>query len=100
MSYKATAEKISEYRRQIADLREKMRAAQAAIEPEEVKDYEFRRAGGGAVKLSELFWRQGHVVRRAQYGGVVSLLHAMGGWLQRRVRPSPRSRRLRARVAR
>jgi predicted dithiol-disulfide oxidoreductase (DUF899 family) len=54
MSYKATAEKISQYRRQIADLREKMRSAQASIEPEQVKDYEFRRAGGG-VRLSELF---------------------------------------------
>ena len=53
MSYKATAEKISQYRRQIADLREKMRSAQASIEPEQVKDYEFRRAGGG-VRLSEL----------------------------------------------
>ncbi len=55
MSYKATAEKIGQYRQQIADLREKMREAQAAMEPEEVEDYEFRRAGGGAVKLSELF---------------------------------------------
>ncbi len=55
MSYKATAERITEYRRQITDLREKLRAAQASIEPEEVKDYELRRAGGGKVKLSELF---------------------------------------------
>ncbi len=55
MSYKATAEKITEYRHQIADLREKMRAAQASIEPEEVRDYELRRAEGGKVKLSELF---------------------------------------------
>jgi predicted dithiol-disulfide oxidoreductase (DUF899 family) len=55
MSYKASAEKISEYRRQIADLREKMRTAQASIEPEDVKDYELRLAGGGAIKLSELF---------------------------------------------
>jgi predicted dithiol-disulfide oxidoreductase (DUF899 family) len=55
MSYKGTAEKIREYRRQIGDLRGKMRAAQATIEPDEVKDYEFRRADGGAVKLSELF---------------------------------------------
>jgi predicted dithiol-disulfide oxidoreductase (DUF899 family) len=54
MSYKATAEKISAYRRQIADLREKMRAAQAASEPEEVRDYELQGAGG-AVKLSQLF---------------------------------------------
>jgi predicted dithiol-disulfide oxidoreductase (DUF899 family) len=55
MSYKATVEKIATYRRQITDLREKMRAAQAAIEPEEIRDYDFDRAGGGAVKLSDLF---------------------------------------------
>lgn len=55
MSYKATAERISQYRRQIAQLREQMREAQATIEPEHVKDYEFRRAGGGAVNLSALF---------------------------------------------
>jgi predicted dithiol-disulfide oxidoreductase (DUF899 family) len=55
MSYKATAKKIKDYRRQIAGLREKMRAAQAKIEPEEVKDYAFGRSGGDSVKLSELF---------------------------------------------
>jgi predicted dithiol-disulfide oxidoreductase (DUF899 family) len=54
MSYKDTAAKLEEYRRQIADLRRKMREAQAAAEPEEVPDYELRRVGG-TVKLSELF---------------------------------------------
>ena len=55
MSYKDSTAELARYRRQIAELREKMREVQAAIEPEEVEDYEFRRPGGGAVKLSELF---------------------------------------------
>jgi hypothetical protein len=38
MSYKQTAEKLAEYRRQISDLRKKMRDAQASIEPEVVQD--------------------------------------------------------------
>jgi predicted dithiol-disulfide oxidoreductase (DUF899 family) len=54
MSYNATAEKINAYRRQISDLRARIREAQASIEPEVVKDYVLSRAGG-AVKLSELF---------------------------------------------
>ena len=55
MSYKKTSEKLNEYRSQIAELRKEMREAQAAIEPEEVEDYAFKRAGGGTVRLSELF---------------------------------------------
>ncbi len=54
MAYKDTAEKLAGYRTQIAELRRKMREAQAAIEPEEVEDYTFQRAGG-VVKLSQLF---------------------------------------------
>ena len=54
MSYKDTAARLEDYRRQIADLRRKMREEQAAGEPEPVNDYTFRRVGG-AVKLSELF---------------------------------------------
>ena len=55
MSYEKTSDKLNEYRSQIAELRKKMREAQAAIEPEEVEDYAFKRAGGGTVRLSELF---------------------------------------------
>jgi predicted dithiol-disulfide oxidoreductase (DUF899 family) len=54
MSYRETKAQLAEYRRQIEALREKMRAAQAAIEPEEVRDYEFARPSG-KVKLSKLF---------------------------------------------
>src|SRR5262245_12278716 len=55
MSYKHTAEKLADYRRQIRELRQKMRGVQAVIEPEPVKDYTFRRADAGSVRLSELF---------------------------------------------
>src|SRR5262249_48480869 len=55
MSYKHTAEKLADYRRQIGELRQKMRDVQAAVEPEPVKDYTFQRAGGESVRLSELF---------------------------------------------
>ena len=55
MSYKQTSEQLAQYRRQIADLRKEMRAAQAAAEPEEIKDYAFTRADGGTTRLSELF---------------------------------------------
>jgi predicted dithiol-disulfide oxidoreductase (DUF899 family) len=54
MSYRSTAEKLAGYRAEIADLRKKMRDAQAAVEPEEVKDYEFATAAG-KVRLSSLF---------------------------------------------
>ena len=39
-----TADRLSDYRRQIADLREKMRALQASAEPVEVPDYAYRYA--------------------------------------------------------
>src|SRR5260221_7370174 len=54
MSYRETTKQLAEYRRQIAALREKMRSAQAAIEPEEVSDYEFA-TPRGRVLLSDLF---------------------------------------------
>ncbi len=54
MKYKENAEKLAEYRSQIADIREKMRSAQASIEPEEVHDYEFATPQDKA-RLSALF---------------------------------------------
>ena len=54
MKYAAGSEKISSYRREIADIRQKMRTALAAIEPQEVADYEFK-TPEGTVRLSELF---------------------------------------------
>jgi predicted dithiol-disulfide oxidoreductase (DUF899 family) len=55
MTYRSTKEKLSDYRRQIAELRRKLREEQAAIEPEEVRDYVFKRAASATIKLSELF---------------------------------------------
>lgn len=54
MSYRDTSAQLAEYRRQIAELRDKMRLAQASIEPEAVHDYEFATADG-TVRLSALF---------------------------------------------
>ena len=78
MSYKHTAEKLADYRRQIRELRQKMRDVQAAVEPEPVKDYTFRRAGGESVQLSELFGGQGRSVRHPQHGPELPLLHVVG----------------------
>jgi predicted dithiol-disulfide oxidoreductase (DUF899 family) len=61
MSYKSTAKKIDSYRSQIAGLREKMRALQAAVEPEPVQDYEFA-TPDGAVRLSKLFGRKDDLI--------------------------------------
>src|SRR5450755_2608431 len=54
MKYAAASERMRAYRRQIADIRREMRATQAAIEPQEVADYEFK-TPDGTVRLSELF---------------------------------------------
>src|SRR5690242_9389312 len=55
MPYHDTAKRIAAYREQIAELRQKMRDAQAAVEPEEVKDHVLTRSDGATVRLSELF---------------------------------------------
>jgi predicted dithiol-disulfide oxidoreductase (DUF899 family) len=54
MKYAAGSEKMLAYRREIADIRGKMRTTLAAIEPQEVADYEFK-TPAGTVRLSELF---------------------------------------------
>jgi predicted dithiol-disulfide oxidoreductase (DUF899 family) len=54
MKYATGSEKLTAYRREIAEVREKMRDTQAAIEPQEVADYEFK-APQGPVRLSALF---------------------------------------------
>jgi predicted dithiol-disulfide oxidoreductase (DUF899 family) len=54
MRYQETTERLALYRKQIADLRQKMREEQAAIEPQEVQDYQFATLNG-KVALSTLF---------------------------------------------
>jgi predicted dithiol-disulfide oxidoreductase (DUF899 family) len=54
MKYSTGAAALSEYRREIAEIRRKMRATQAEVEPQEVAVYEFQTTEG-AVKLSDLF---------------------------------------------
>jgi predicted dithiol-disulfide oxidoreductase (DUF899 family) len=54
MKYSDAAERLADFRSQIAAIREKMRATQAAAEPQEVRDYEFR-TSEGPVRLSQLF---------------------------------------------
>jgi predicted dithiol-disulfide oxidoreductase (DUF899 family) len=52
--YKETTHKLAAYRHEIAGLREKMRALQETVEPEEVADYLLLDARG-PVRLSALF---------------------------------------------
>ena len=54
MNYAAGSQRMNDYRRQIAELRQKMRATLAEVEPQEVADYEFRTLEG-TVRLSQLF---------------------------------------------
>ncbi|HEX9906292.1 MAG TPA: DUF899 family protein [Propylenella sp.] len=54
MNYSDASAQLSDYRRQIAETREKMRAVQKAVEPEPVADYTFTTTAG-PVRLSELF---------------------------------------------
>ncbi len=54
MNYAAGAEMMNDYRRQIADLRQKIRAVQTTTDAEEVADYRFATLAG-TVRLAELF---------------------------------------------
>lgn len=54
MEYQQASQSLNDYRQQIGALREKMRAVQADVEPQEVEDYTFSTTDG-SVKLSALF---------------------------------------------
>ena len=54
MKYADVNGKLADYRRQISDIRERMRETLAVVEPEEVSDYEFA-TFDGSVRLSQLF---------------------------------------------
>jgi predicted dithiol-disulfide oxidoreductase (DUF899 family) len=61
MPYREGAAAIAEYRRQITDLRRRMREAREATAPEPVEDYVFATADG-APRLSELFGDQSDLI--------------------------------------
>ncbi len=54
MNYRDTSAKLAASREQIAQLRQEIRQAQAAAQPEVVHDYEFA-TPDGSVRLSQLF---------------------------------------------
>lgn len=54
MNYRDAQAKLTGYRHQIAEIRERMRSTQAAIEPEDVRDYELG-VPEGTASLSSLF---------------------------------------------
>ena len=54
MTYKESVEQMNELRRNILDIRKKIRGIQAGIEPEEVEDYELS-GPDGSIRLSQLF---------------------------------------------
>ena len=67
MRYAEVHGKLTDYRRQITAIREKMRETLAAVEPQEVQDYEFTNTEG-KVRLSELFGQHEDLI----------LIHNMG----------------------
>jgi len=68
MQYQDTAHKIATLRKEIAKLRSEMNAARAKAEPVEFPDYALERAGGGKVKLSDLFGDKNNLI----------VIHSMG----------------------
>jgi predicted dithiol-disulfide oxidoreductase (DUF899 family) len=54
MNYATGSAKLNEYRQQIADIRKQMRATQAAVDPQDVNDYQFKTMEG-SIRLSQLF---------------------------------------------
>jgi len=60
MRYQDSMQRLSHYRRQMGELRQKMQELQRSVEPEEVGDYEFA-VPGGTVTLSQLFGDKEHL---------------------------------------
>ena len=55
MSYQETRDQLSSFRKQIFDIREKMHAVQADIEPQAVDDYTFQSMEDQPITLEALF---------------------------------------------
>ena len=61
MKYEAASKKLQLLQKELRTVRKEMQKVRAASEPEAVTDYEFSRATGGKVKLSELFAGKDHL---------------------------------------
>ncbi|TDJ47208.1 MAG: hypothetical protein E2O52_03435 [Gammaproteobacteria bacterium] len=78
MAYMETLKKINDGRQRIRAILGEMRELQAAIEPEQVEDYEFS-TPAGPVRLSELFGHHGDLFCTAWH--IFDLLPAgTDGW--------------------
>ena len=55
MQYREARHQLDQLRESMAKLRQQMREVQQSIEPQVVGDYSLQRAGGGSVRLSDLF---------------------------------------------
>lgn len=61
MKYADGAARLSEYRQQIASIREKMRETQQAVEPQRIDDYTFQTTDG-PIQLSQLFGKHDDLI--------------------------------------
>ena len=93
MNYRETTEKLAAWRQQIAELRQRMRDAQASVEPEPVREYEFTSVEG-RERLSQLFGDKRDLFVIHNMGRSCPALHALGGWVQRYLSAHRRSRGL------
>ena len=94
MTYHETSDQMNAQRMQIAELRQKIRELQSAIEPQEVDDYGFETANG-TVHLSELFDNQDTLFVIHNMGTGCSYCTLWADGLQRRCRAFAGPRRLR-----
>lgn len=99
MNYPESRTRVSEYRADIAALRQKIRSVQQTCEPELVTDYEL---GGqdGSTKLSELFGAHETLFVVLNMGRSCPILHVVGRRTERRRRPPAKSRGVCCLVAR
>jgi predicted dithiol-disulfide oxidoreductase (DUF899 family) len=77
---KDTAAKLAGYRRDIAELRAKVRTARAAAGPEEVQDYSFA-TQAGPVHLSALFGGKDDLIVIHNMGVACPNCTFVGRWL-------------------
>lgn len=61
MMYRTASKKLQSLQKELRALRKEMQKVRTAAEPEPVKNYEFTRATGEKVKMSELFAGKDHL---------------------------------------